>query len=60
MVRLPNGSSYAGEWCSDILDDIREGVGVQVWPDGSLYEGYWKNNKANFFGRLLHKDGDIY
>ena len=59
MVRLQNGSSYVGEWRKG-GKNIREGKGVQVWPDGSLYEGYWEENKANFFGRLLHKDGDIY
>lgn len=58
MVRLQSGSSYVGEWRKDT--NVREGRGVQVWPDGSLYEGYWQDSKANFFGRLLHKDGDIY
>lgn len=58
MARLENHSIYLGEWL--VNTQIREGKGVQVWPDGSLYEGYWQNNKANYFGRLLHKDGDIY
>jgi hypothetical protein len=26
---------------------VREGRGIQIWLDGSRYEGYWKNNKAN-------------
>jgi len=55
---LQNGSVYIGEWLLD--SNTREGRGVQVWPDGTLYEGYWKSNKASFYGRLLHKDGDIY
>lgn len=58
MARLQNGSIYFGEWSIGL--NVKEGRGVQVWPDGSLYEGYWQANKANFFGRLLHKDGDIY
>mgnify|MGYP001437938916 CR=1 FL=1 len=58
IARLPNGSVYLGEWTFE--GNIKEGKGVQVWPDGSLYEGYWSANKANYFGRLLHKDGDIY
>ena len=58
MARLPNGSIYLGEWL--INTNVKEGKGVQVWPVGSLYEGYWLDNKANFRGRLLHKDGDIY
>jgi hypothetical protein len=40
--------------------DIREGRGIQIWRDGSRYEGYWKNNRANGRGRLIHADGDVY
>jgi hypothetical protein len=25
-----------------------------------LYEGYWKGDKANGHGRLIHADGDVY
>ena len=25
-----------------------------------MYEGWWKNNKANGRGRLIHADGDVY
>ena len=50
---------YVGEWTVG-NQSVREGRGVQVWPDGSLYEGYWSENKANYYGRLLHRDGDIY
>ncbi len=31
-----------------------------MWPDGSIYEVYWKNDKANGKGRLIHADGDVY
>ena len=30
------------------------------WQDGSIYEGYWKDNMANGYGRLIHSDGDVY
>ena len=33
---------------------------VSNLADGSLYEGQWKNDKANGRGRLLHSDGDVY
>ena len=33
---------------------------MQIWADGSIYEGYWLNNKANGYGRLIHPDGDVY
>lgn len=39
---------------------MRDGEGIQTWADGSLYEGYWKNDKANGRGRLIHADGDVY
>ena len=40
--------------------DIRQGKGRQIWPDGSMYEGWWMDNKANGKGRLIHADGDVY
>ena len=33
---------------------------MQIWTDGSLYEGYWFENQANGLGRLIHADGDCY
>lgn len=39
---------------------MRDGFGTQVWPDGSRYEGYWANDKANGQGKLVHADGDVY
>ena len=57
-----NGKSYIFQnILSRLVDqDIREGRGIQIWLDGSRYEGYWKNNKANGKGRLIHADGDVY
>lgn len=36
-TNLPNGAIYEGSW----LGDQRDGFGIQVWPDGSRYEGLW-------------------
>ena len=49
---------YIGEWL--VGTDIREGRGISIWKDGSMYEGYYKNNLSYSIGRLLHSDGDIY
>ena len=48
--------SYEGE-----TDDkgFKDGRGVQTWPDGTTYEGHWKNGKANGRGRLIHAEGDV-
>lgn len=54
---LDNGAVYVGEWTKD---GLRHGKGMQVWKDGSKYEGYWKNDMANGKGRLIHSDGDVY
>jgi hypothetical protein len=39
MVLMENGARYTGEWIKGTK--VREGKGVQIWPDGSMYEGYW-------------------
>ena len=48
---------YYGEW--DIDKNVRHGRGIQIWPDGAKYTGYWKNDKASGKGKLYHSDGDI-
>jgi hypothetical protein len=44
----------------DADKDIKHGYGIQVWADGSKYEGYWKQGMASGYGRLIHSDGDVY
>lgn len=58
LSSLENGARYEGEW--NTTTNEREGKGIQVWADGSMYEGTWKNSKANGKGRLIHADGDVY
>ena len=41
---LHNGIEYEGEWNDK---GEKDGRGIQVWPDGSIYEGHWKKGKAN-------------
>ena len=55
---LENDSQYYGFWNED--SDERDGNGAMLWPDGSRYDGAWKENKANGRGRLIHADGDVY
>jgi hypothetical protein len=57
LVVLDNGAEYTGEWNQE---KQKEGKGVQTWVDGSIYEGYWRKDKANGRGRLIHADGDVY
>lgn len=34
---MKNGATYTGQW----LNNMRDGYGTQMWPDGSKYEGQW-------------------
>ena len=53
-----NKAVYYGE--RSLSSNQRHGRGIQIWVDGSKFEGYWKNDKANIKGKLTHADGDIY
>ena len=55
-LTLENGAVYTGEW----KNGMKDGFGIQNWPDSSVYEGEWKNDKASGKGKLIHADGDIY
>ena len=57
-VEYENRAVYYGEWEKN--GNKRHGRGIQVWTDGSRYEGYWKEDKANVRGKLTHSDGDVY
>ena len=48
-----NGAVYVGE--SNNM--IREGFGKQTWPDGFVYEGYWKHDMPNGKGAIVQADG---
>ena len=55
--RVKDGAKYTGQM---IDGNVRDGKGVLIWPDGSRYDGYWKDDRANGRGRLIHADGDVY
>ena len=55
---IENGAIYYGHWNCEKSE--RHGFGMQIWPDGSKYVGYWRNDRANGCGRLIHSDGDVY
>ena len=71
MVELEDGSSYKGEWLPSTViitrdsmnlgpNGVREGRGILIWPDGSIYEGWIKGNQAHGKGRLIHAEGYVY
>ena len=56
-IQYEDGSIYYGYY-NKLWE--REGYGVLILPDGSKYQGFFKNNKMNGRGRLVGIDGDYY
>ena len=56
-MRLGNGGVYIGEWNSV---GQRHGKGIQIMRDGSKFEGWWWQDKAQGQGRLITAAGDVY
>ena len=48
-VEFEDGTKYEGQWIIDL--EIRHGQGMMIYTDGSVYEGFWQNNKRNGHGR---------
>lgn len=74
-VCLDQGIVYIGQWKlggmigmsnmtssnqNEVINGVRHGKGKQIWPDGSVYEGFWSEDQADGYGRLVHADGDYY
>lgn len=57
-IQLAEGQLYSGQWNGN--SQTKEGYGLQVWPDGSKYEGLWSHNMASGYGRFILADGDMY
>ena len=55
---LPNKCKYDGQW--NEKTGQKDGMGMLIWPDGTLYEGFWKNDRQNGFGRMIRTDRDAY
>ena len=55
---LSEGQIYSGQWNDNT--NTKEGYGLQVWPDGSKFEGFWFDDKAKGYGRFILADGDVY
>ena len=52
-----DGKKYEGHWSKD---GMRDGYGVMNNGDGTLYEGYWQDNKFHGKGRHIDIDGGVY
>lgn len=57
---LGEGIRYTGQMRIDNGIEVQHGRGKQRWPDGSMYEGEWRDGSAHGIGQLLHPNGDQY
>jgi hypothetical protein len=57
IVQIADKTYYLGQWRRGT--EIKEGRGILV-KDGSIYEGYWKNDMENGVGRFINQSGDVY
>jgi len=55
---LEHGATYYGHFNPNRNE--RHGFGMQIWPDGTKYVGYWKNDKIEGEGRMINNEGDTY
>lgn len=58
MVWYEDDSIYVGEWQAE--SNIKHGIGVMMFADGTVYEGQWRKDTATGIGRLVYSNGDFY
>ena len=64
---------YTGQWVSmNILtesslnlisqgtQEMRHGRGTHFFSDGTLYEGYWLQDRIHGLGRKIYRDASVY
>lgn len=49
---------YYGYW--NVENNLYDGYGVMLWPDGSRYDGMFKDGKITGTGRFIRSNGDVY
>lgn len=56
-VEIEGGLIYEGQVKKKTSE--REGYGRLTWPDGSYFEGYWVDGKADGRGIFKTQEGEI-
>ncbi|OMJ78706.1 hypothetical protein SteCoe_21426 [Stentor coeruleus] len=52
--------SQLKKYKGDLVGRARQGQGMQIWEDGSKYDGTWEDNIPNGHGTYCDLYGDIY
>jgi hypothetical protein len=58
MMKLESGHKYEGHWIKG--KHIMHGKGTLIYPDGAIYDGWFKNNYPHGTGRIIWANKDIY
>lgn len=51
---------YQGEWRISEEEQIREGKGIVYLPNGEIFEGFYNNDQATGYGRLIEDTGEVF
>ncbi len=57
-ILIDNGARYIGEWI--VNSNTREGKGISIPSDGSIFEGWFNHNIPNGKGRSIYASGVYY
>lgn len=58
-MKFVNDISNSGiDLNGDLL--VKHGKGKQIWPDGSEYLGFWKDDEIFGVGMYTYKNRDVY
>ena len=58
LLEYRNGDMYQGELTLGYQK--RDGRGVYIHADGTRYEGEWKKNLRDGYGRMISANGDVF
>ena len=56
IIKWKNNSKYIGE----IKNNMKHGIGLFIWSDGSRYEGEFREDKIEGWGVIYFFDGKIF
>ncbi len=53
------GNTYKGEWLKH-KSNVKDGVGIFFWKDGTKYEGQFTEDDISGYGRKMYCNGEYY
>lgn len=62
-VKVLQFESMSGQniyYLGEVQDGKANGAGVGIWPTGSIYRGFWKNNRRHGEGTIESHNGEKY